>query len=88
MSALAAAVCAPYLANVKQALDSTVGRTAGAHHPWYVFGPIDSINSLLFPVGASPEGCNYFGAAGRSSWCCTSPASPAIRMLGPSAGCA
>jgi hypothetical protein len=62
--AFALVLCAPYLAKVKQTLDATVGRTAGVHHPWYEFGPIDSLNSLVFPVGASPEGCYYFGVAG------------------------
>ncbi len=64
VAALALALCFPYLAKVKQTLDATVGRDVAVDHPWYQFDVIDAVNSLVFPIGASPTGSYYFGAAG------------------------
>jgi hypothetical protein len=63
---LALAVTWPYLAKVKQALDATTGRTGmdPLANAWYAFHWKDSVSSLAYPVGASPEGCYYFGLAG------------------------
>jgi hypothetical protein len=49
---------------VKQTLDATVGRDVAVDHPWYQFHLIDALNSLVFPIGASPTGSYYFGATG------------------------
>jgi hypothetical protein len=64
VASLALASCLPYLAKVKQAMDATVGRTIAADFSWYRFQATDSLNSLVFPIGASPEGACYFGIAG------------------------
>jgi hypothetical protein len=58
------ALCAPYLLKVKQMLDATAGRDVARDLPIYAFGWKDAANSLVFPMGASPEGCLYFGTAG------------------------
>lgn len=63
---LALAVTWPYLAKMKQLLDATAGRTGidPAANAWFAFHLRDSFASLAYPVGASPEGCYYFGLAG------------------------
>jgi hypothetical protein len=66
VSLLALAVTWPYLSKVKQLLDATSGRTGAdpLANAWYAFHLRDSFSSLAYPVGASPEGCFYFGLAG------------------------
>ena len=66
VSLLALAVTWPYLAKVKQLLDATSGRTGADPlvNEWFAFHLKDSFASLAYPVGASPEGCYYFGAVG------------------------
>jgi hypothetical protein len=66
VSLLALAVSWPYLAKVKQLLDATAGRSGmdPAENAWFAFHLRDSFSSLAYPVGASPEGCFYFGMAG------------------------
>ena len=63
---LALAVTWPYLAKVKQVIDAAAGRTSmdPAANAWFAFHLRDSLSSLAYPVGASPEGCYYFGMAG------------------------
>ncbi len=64
--ALAALVCLPYLVKMKQLLDATAGR--GGRPPgaddWYAFTRADSLASLLFPIGGTPEGGYYLGICG------------------------
>lgn len=63
---LALAVTWPYLSKVKQLLDATTGRTGAdpLANAWYAFHLRDSFASIAYPVGASPEGCYYFGVVG------------------------
>ena len=51
---------------MKQLLDATTNRTGAdpLANAWYAFHLRDSFASLAYPVGASPEGCYYFGLAG------------------------
>jgi hypothetical protein len=63
---LAGLACLPYLWQVKRLLDATYGRVEvdPGIAALYAFHARDTLNSLLYPVGASPEGCYYFGIAG------------------------
>jgi len=88
--AAALVLCLPYLLKVKQLLDATSGRTGPdvAGDGWYRFYAIDTLRSLVFPVGACPEGCYYFGLAGLllillylCAACCSRPGETGERLL-------
>jgi hypothetical protein len=57
-------VCGPYLLNMGQTIAQTSGRAGDdfTHATMYPFDFQDTLESLVYPVGARPEGWFYFGA--------------------------
>lgn len=63
---IAVGICGPYLFNMAQTVAQTSGRAGDdfAHATMYPFDFQDTLESLVYPVGARPEGWFYFGALG------------------------
>ncbi len=62
--AIAIMVCGPYLWNMGQTIAETSGRAGDdyAHATMYPFDILDTLESLVYPPAARPEGWFYFGA--------------------------
>lgn len=65
-SLAAVLVCAPYLLQMSRTITQTSGRAGDdfLHATMYPFDFLDTLESLVYPVGARPEGWFYFGALG------------------------
>ncbi|KPL70970.1 hypothetical protein [Leptolinea tardivitalis] len=59
-------ICAPYLLHMSQTVAQTSGRAGDDFHhaTMYPFDFQDTIESLVYPTAARPEGWFYFGALG------------------------
>lgn len=62
--AIAVMVCGPYLLNMGQTIAETSGRAGDdyAHATMYPFDILDTLESLVYPPAARPEGWFYFGS--------------------------
>ncbi|MEI8132777.1 MAG: hypothetical protein WCG34_10105, partial [Leptolinea sp.] len=65
-SLLALLVCAPYLYQMGRTINQTAGRAGDdfQHATMYPFDFQDTVESLVYPPAARPEGWFYFGALG------------------------
>jgi hypothetical protein len=65
-STLALLVCAPYLYHMGSTINQTAGRAGDdfQHATMYPFDFQDTVESLLYPPAAQPEGWFYFGGLG------------------------
>jgi len=67
-SLAAVLICAPYLFQMSRTITQTSGRAGDdfTHATMYPFDFQDSVESLVYPTAARPEGWFYFGALGLS----------------------
>lgn len=63
-SAASLLTCGPYLFHMAQTIELTAGRAGDdfIHATMYPFDFLDTLESLVYPVAARPEGWFYFGA--------------------------
>ena len=61
---IAVVACGPYLLNMGQTIAETSGRAGDdyAHATMYPFDILDTLESLVYPPAARPEGWFYFGS--------------------------